>query len=324
MVHAALEVALDTGRDDLVVPFAISALEVRGRVVRIGPAIDTILRRHAYPEPVSALLAEATALTALLGTSMKFDGRFILQAQGDGPVRMAVVDFETPDRLRAYASYDSDALDADWHGPAGALLGSGALAMTVDQGADMARYQGVVPLEGSTLEEAAHLYFQQSEQIPTRIRLASARAYRAGDGADTHWRAGGIMVQHLPTDPLARPADLPPGDVPEGHEVEDRPEDDHWVEAATLLETVESHELIDPEISPGRLLYRLYHERDVSVFEPRAIVEHCRCSRDRVKSIVSGFDPDERAEMVEDGKIVVTCEFCSTRYDFDPGEIEDA
>lgn len=324
MTETALEIVLDAGRDDLVVPFAIKALDVRGRVVRLGPAIDSMLRRHRYPEPVSALLAEATALTALLGTSMKFDGRFILQAQGDGPVGMAVVDFETPDRLRAYASYDTNALDADWRGPAGALLGSGALAMTVDQGAMMTRYQGVVPLEGTSLEDAAHLYFQQSEQIPTRIRLASARAYRAGDGAETHWRAGGIMVQHLPTDPLARPADLPPGDAPDGHEVEVTPDDDHWVEAATLLDTVESHELIDPEISPGRLIHRLYHERDVNVFEPRPIVEHCRCSRDRVQSIVTRFGPDERAEMVEDGKIVVTCEFCSTRYEFDPGEIDDA
>lgn len=323
MTDSAIEAVLDAGRDDLVVPFAIKALDVRGRVVRIGPAIDAMLRRHGYPEPVSALLAEATALTALLGTSMKFDGRFILQAQGDGPVRMAVVDFETPDRLRAYASYDIDALDADWRGPAGALFGSGALAMTVDQGARTTRYQGVVPLEGTSLEEAAHFYFQQSEQIPTRIRLASARAYRAGDGAETRWRAGGIMVQHLPNDPLARPADLPPGDAPAGHVVEAAPEDDHWIEAATLLDTVESHELIDPEISPGQLLYRLYHERDVNVFEPRPIVEHCRCSRDRVKSIVTRFGPDERAEMVEYGQIVVTCEFCSTRYEFDPDEIKD-
>src|SRR5690606_11825005 len=151
--------------DDVVLPFDVKALDVRGRVVRLGPAVDAMLARHDYPAPVSRLVAEATALTALLGTSLKFDGRFILQTQSDGPVSLMVVDFETPDRLRAYARFDAQAVaEAERAGRAtpGELLGVGHLAMTVDQGPNMSRYQGVVPLEGGGLEGAAHQYFRQS------------------------------------------------------------------------------------------------------------------------------------------------------------------
>src|SRR3954462_15602222 len=183
--------------DDAVLPFEVNSLDLRGRLTRMGPALDDLLAKHDYPAPVGKLLGEAIVLTTLLGSSLKFEGRFILQTQTDGPVSFLIVDFQAPDRLRAYALFDakrlSDGLDS------GALLGKGHLAMTIDQGPDMSRYQGLVALEGGGLEDAAHEYFLRSEQIPTRVRLAVAEELRAGSGGTHHrWRAGGILLQFLP------------------------------------------------------------------------------------------------------------------------------
>ncbi len=322
---------LDTSADDFVVPFAVEGLDVRGRVVRLGPAIDTILSRHDYPDAVAALLAEAVTLTVLLGSALKIEGRFILQTQTDGPVRLMVVDFEMPDRIRACATFDAERVAEVAHDsangggvPDGALLGDGHLAMTIDAGPQANRYQGVVPLDGGTLEEAAHTYFRQSEQIPTTVRLAAARAFRGGRDHDRayHWRAGGVVVQHLPTAGQGRARDLPPGDVPEGTEIPEFEEADEWTEARLILETVEDHELIDPSISAGNLLIRLYHERGVRVFEPTQIVERCRCSQERITEMLKGFSEDDQDHMVKDGEIVVTCEFCSTRYHVDPATLQ--
>ena len=207
--------------DDTILPFEVAALDLRGRVVRLGPAVDDILSRHDYPAPVSKLLGEAVALAALFGSSLKFDGRFILQTQGDGPVRMLVVDYMTGGRMRACARFDRkrvEAAIAAGQASGGELLGRGHLAMTIDQGGDMNRYQGLVALDGGGLEEAAHEYFLRSEQIPTRVRLAVAEELRPGDGgAKYRWRAGGILLQFLPKSPeRMRMPDLDPGDVPEG------------------------------------------------------------------------------------------------------------
>src|SRR6201991_3677042 len=155
--------------DDAVLPFEVAELDLRGRLTRMGPALDDILTKHDYPAPVGKLLGEAIVLTTLLGSSLKFDGRFILQTQTDGPVSFLIVDFQAPDRLRAYARYDATRLKPGLD--SGALLGRGHLAMTIDQGPDMSRYQGLVALEGGTLEDAAHEYFLRSEQIPTRVRI---------------------------------------------------------------------------------------------------------------------------------------------------------
>lgn len=313
------------GRDDAVLPFAVEALDVRGRAVRLGPSIDTILRRHGYPEPVARLLGEAAALTALLGSSLKFEGRFQFQTKTDGPVEMIVVDFEAPDRLRATARFDAERVAALGSGPLKArdLVGSGHLAMTIDQGTAASRYQGVVALEGQSFEEAARQYFRQSEQIPTEVRLAVAEAV---DGSAESWRAGGLLVQFLPQSvDRARLSDLPPGDVPEGHVHlgTDAPEDDAWVEARSLVGTIEDHELVDPNVSSERLLYRLFHERGVRVFDRQDVRETCRCSRERVMGMIRSFTPQDRKDMVaEDGRIVITCEFCSRRYDLDPAEVE--
>lgn len=317
--------------DDHILPFQAEGLDVRGRVVRLGPAIDTILRRHDYPAPVSRALGEATALALMLGTTLKFDGRFILQTRTDGPVRMLVVDFQAPDQVRACATFDKEALAAAIDAGKTStieLLGSGHLAMTIDQGPDMARYQGIVALEGESLEAAADQYFRQSEQIPTRVRLAVAENYVAGEG--TSWRAGGMMIQFLPSSPeRMRMADLPPGDAPEGAEVMqhrdgDAQEDDSWVEAKLLMGTVEDHELTDPNVSAEELLYRLFHERGARVFESSAIIEKCRCSREAVTSMLRNFSQQDRRDMVaDDGVITVTCEFCNARYDFDKAETEE-
>jgi molecular chaperone Hsp33 len=314
------------GADDVVLPFAVEPLVVRGRVVRLGDPIDTILTRHGYPDAVARVLGEAAALTVLLGSSLKLEGRFQLQTKTDGPIEMIVVDFDAPDRLRATARFDRDRVEALGAGAVKTsdLLGSGLLAMTIDQGSERSRYQGVVALEGQGFEEAAHQYFRQSEQIPTRVRLAVAEQFEGGRRA---YRAGGLLIQFLPASPeRMRQGDLAPGDIPEGHPLNDLmppAEDDAWIEAKLLVETVEDHELIDPAVSSERLLYRLFHERGVRVFEPQPVREACRCSRARIMNMMRRFSPEDRRDMVGDnGRIGITCDFCSQVYDLDPAEVE--
>jgi molecular chaperone Hsp33 len=307
--------------DDAVLPFEVASLDLRGRLTRLGPALDDVLTKHDYPPAVGKLLGEAIVLATLLGSSLKFDGRFILQTQTDGPVSFLIVDFQAPDRLRAYARFDAkrlkDGLDS------GALLGHGHLAMTIDQGPDMSRYQGLVALEGGSLEDAAHEYFLRSEQIPTRVRLAVGEEWRGGEGEGPRhrWRAGGMLLQFLPKAPeRARQADLHPGDAPEGVVTHTVDEDDAWIEGQSLISTVEDVELIDPDLSGERLLYRLFHERGVRVFPPLPLRAQCSCSREAVSSMLASFAAQDRADMVKDGKVVVTCEFCSSVYQFTPEE----
>src|SRR6202790_3323472 len=305
--------------DDAVLPFEVASLDLRGRLSRLGPALDDVLSKHDYPAPVGKLLGEAIVLTTLLGSSLKFDGRFILQTQTDGPVSFLIVDFQAPDRLRAYARYDVTRLKEGL--TSGQLLGKGHLAMTIDQGPDMSRYQGLVALEGGSLEDAAHEYFLRSEQIPTRVRLAVGEEWRGGDGPRHRWRAGGMLLQFLPKAPeRARQGGLPPRDAPEGAVKHEVAEDDAWVEGQSLISTVEDVELLDPDLSGERLLYRLFHERGVRVFAPLPLRAQCSCSRDAVSGMLTSFAPGDRADMVKDGKVVVTCEFCSSVYEFTPDE----
>jgi molecular chaperone Hsp33 len=305
------------GIDDFLLPFQVDRLDVRGRVLRLGPAIDMLLKRHAYPAPVLRLVAEAAALTALLGSALKLEGRFQLQTKSDGAVSMLVVDFDAPDRIRAYAQFDAAAIRTE--ATPAALLGRGHLALTIDQGGSMNRYQGVVPLDGLGLEAAAHQYFRQSEQIPTRIRLAVGEVSNA---AGTAWRAGGLFLQFLPEAPeRMRQGDLDPGDAPAGSAADPFREDDSWTEAKVLVDTVEDHELLDPSLSSEQLLYRLFHEAGVRVYAGQKLQEACRCSRDRILGMLRRFTDQERQDMVgDDGRIAVTCEFCSTRYDVAPSE----
>jgi molecular chaperone Hsp33 len=328
----------DHAADDTILPFEVTALDLRGRVVRLGPAIDDILGRHGYPAPISKLLGEAITLTALLGSSLKFDGRFILQTKTDGPVHLIVVDYRSPGRMRACAQFDAarvTELEQKSGGrtagngkaardPVTDLLGHGHLAMTIDQGPDMSRYQGLVELTGGSLEEAAHEYFLRSEQIPTRVRLAVAEELLAGEDGPRHrWRAGGMLLQFLPKKAeRMRGPDLDPGDAPEGTTAHVVPEDDAWVEGRSLIATVQDIELIDPDLSSERLLYRLFHEHGVRVFNASDVVAKCSCSRDSVTNMLKSFSQDDRNDMIQDGVIAVTCEFCNTQYVFAPAEVE--
>ncbi|HEY8595088.1 MAG TPA: Hsp33 family molecular chaperone [Devosiaceae bacterium] len=313
--------------DDVVVPFTLENLDCRGRSVRLGSALDSILTRHDYPAPVARLLGEAVVLTALVGSSLKFDGRFVLQTRTDGPVNLLVVDLDAPDGLRGYARYDREALDdavAKGRVSPAELLGNGHLAMTVDQGVHMERYQGIVALDGVGLEEVAHRYFQQSEQIPTGVRLAVGQFSRRGD-ARPQWRAGGVLVQFLPDGGQQVMPDLP-GDGNFDNEAMADPdfvEDDHWTEAKVLLGSLTDEELVDPDLSSERVMFRLYHETGVRVFNPQPLVERCTCSAHRIEDmLLNSFSSEERAEMVVDGEIEVVCEFCSTAYHFNPNQFE--
>jgi molecular chaperone Hsp33 len=311
--------------DDHVVPFQVEGLDVRGRAVQLGPLLDGILSRHAYPPEVARLLAEAIALTVILGTSLKFDGKFILQTQSDGPVNMLVTDFRAPQSVRAYAAFDEEAVAqavADGRTSPEQLLGRGTLALTIDQGEFMQRYQGIVALDGSSLEEVARVYFRQSEQIPTHVRLSTATLIeRNGDGKMVERiRAGGMIVQFLPESPeRMRLGDISGGDAPEGHQVFDN-EDDVWLEAKALAATIEDSELTDPQVGVEGLLYRLFNERGARVFPATKVLDDCSCSEEKIRGVLKGFSAEEIRDSVEHGKIEVRCEFCSTAYVFEPGE----
>jgi molecular chaperone Hsp33 len=309
--------------DDHVIPFEVGPLDARGRVVVLEEILDGILGRHDYPEPVARLLAEACLIAVLLGSSLKFEGKFILQTRTDGPVDMLVADFTTPGSLRAYARFDADRLEALTSAGETApetLVGRGMLALTIDQGVYTQRYQGIVELDGTSLQEAAHSYFRQSEQIPTEIRLEVAKVMRPGEGV--HWRAGGLLVQFLPEAPeRLRMGDLHGGDGAPEVEAE---VDDAWREVQVLAATLEPGELIDPTIEPERLLYRLFHEHGVRVFAATPVADECSCSRERIRGILEGFSAEEITESTEDGRISVSCEFCSKSYEFEPAEFVEA
>ena len=311
--------------DDVVVPFAVEPLDIRGRSVHLGPMLDAILKRHEYPQDIAFLMGEMIVLTVLLGTSLKFEGNFILQTQSDGPVSLAVVDFSTPDAIRAYARYNKEdfeeALKAGKTSPR-ELLGEGIMAMTIDHGVQMQRYQGIVKLDGISLEEAAHQYFQQSEQIPTRVKLSVAQILRAsedGSVTETSWRAGGILTQFLPeSEERIKHRDLPSGAE---DEEDDFDEDDSWLEATALMDTVGDDELTDPQINVERLLYRLFHEHGVRVFEGTPVLDKCTCSREKVVSLVRSFKDDPEKPLKPDESFTTVCEFCSTSYTVSASEV---
>ncbi|MFM1814907.1 MAG: 33 kDa chaperonin [Pseudomonadota bacterium] len=310
---------------DFVKAFRTVKSHAQGRVVRLTGLADRILQGHAYPDTVCAALGEALGLTALLGAVLGSSGKLIVQTQTDGPVSMIVVNFEAPGRIRGYAGFDAAkvaSLGAGADG-GGALLGSGHLALTIDKGGDSVRHQGIVPLDNVTLTDAAHTYFRQSEQIPTFIRLAVAKLYgpRAAEqqhGAERPWRwcVGGIIVQHLPVDVggLQRPADIDDESDPEDSE--------DWQRVKALASTVEYHELLDPMLAADRLLYRLFAEEEVMSFPPVPLEFYCRCSRERVETLLRTFGTDELDDLKEpDGAWSVKCEFCNTSYRFEAKDL---
>ncbi|HVI31379.1 MAG TPA: Hsp33 family molecular chaperone [Phenylobacterium sp.] len=294
--------------DDLVGAFQIEGEPVRGRLARLGPAVDEILRAHDYPEAVANLLGEACALASLVGSNLKFDGRLIVEARGSGPVRYVVADYDTSGGLRGYCRFDPDEVAAASEGfvrpGARSLLGDGIFLMTVDQGPDMDRYQGVTAIEGETLALCAEQYFAQSEQTPTRVRLAVGQA---NDGEGPKWRAGGVLIQNIAEDDAR-------GSTAEA-----------WNRTQALFETIGEDELIDSLLSSNHLLFRLFHEDGVRVFGSTPLRAFCRCSQDRIETVLKSFPAADREDMVEpDGKIHVTCEYCSRVYAVEPEKLGEA
>jgi len=288
--------------DDLVAAFQIEGWPLRGRIVRLGASIDEVLTRHAYPEAVANLLGEACALAALVGSSLKFEGKLIVQAQGDGPVSLVVADYDTTGGLRGYCSFDPDRVAGASTGfarpGAKSLLGQGVFIMTIDQGPDTDRYQGITAIEGETLALCAEQYFAQSEQTPTRVRLAVGQV---DTGEGPKWRAGGILIQNVASDDARGSTE------------------DVWERAQALFATTGEDELIDPMLPGETLLWRLFNEDGVRLFEAKPLRAFCRCSKERVATVLGSFSDAERAEMVEpDGKIHVTCEYCSRTYELAP------
>lgn len=286
----------------MVAPFQIENEPARGRIVRLGAVVDEILTRHAYPEPVANLLGEACALAALVGASLKFEGRLIVQAQGDGPVAYVVADYDTSGGLRGYCKFDADKVAEVSKGfvrpGAKTLLGKGLFIMTVDPVDLKDRYQGVTEIEGETLALCAETYFAQSEQVPTKVRLAVAELI---NGQGRSWRAGGAVIQNIAEDD-ARGATA-----------------DAWDKARAIFATLADDELTDPDITADRLLYRLFHEDGVRLFEAKPLRAFCRCSEDRVIGMLRTFTAEEMEGMVEaDGRIRVTCEYCSRAYEVAP------
>ncbi len=292
--------------DDLVRPFQVESSGLRGRLVRLGPALDGILSRHDYPEPVSFLLGELVALAVVLANALKYDGVFSLQTRSGGPVTMMLADVDTAGHVRACARFDEKALAAltpaeRGRPPLSQLVGPGYLSWTVDQGPDSEPYQGIVPLEGETLVECADDYFRRSEQLGAGFALGIARL--TADGGSV-WRAGAIMVQRI--------ADAGGKGAPA--------DNDAWDRARALVATVRSDELAEPGLPARDLLWRLFHKDGVRVFRPVPVVAQCRCSRARVQKVLRSFPAEEIADMVKNGEIGVTCEFCNAFYAFTEAE----
>lgn len=282
--------------DNLFQTFQLEGSNLRGRILRMGASINDILDRHAYPDAISILTGQAAVLALLLSSMLKYDGIFTLQTKSDGPVSMLVSDITRRGVVRACATYDATQLrssDQD----ATALMGTGHLAFTVDQGEDMDRYQGIVSLTGGSLQDSVQHYFTQSEQIATGIRIAVGR-----DGAG-QWRAGGIMLQRLPEEG--------------GINTPGEGEEDDWRRTMILLQSCKDEELLDATLTQNDLLFRLFHEEGVRVYEPTTVQEGCRCSQERADRIIATMSDEDRHDMTVDGKITVNCEFCSREYIFD-------
>jgi molecular chaperone Hsp33 len=294
---------------DVIQPFQLDRSDFRGRAVRLGPALSEIIGRHAYPAPVARLLAETITLAVTLAATLKYDGIFTLQAQGDGPVAVTVADVTSGGDVRGYAKFDAGrvATLADLPGPSpiARLLGKGYLTFTVDQGEFTERYQGIVELDGPHLVDSVRHYFRQSEQLATGIKMAVAERQEGG------WTGGAVLVQALPDAELSR------GEIGTLSMVEE----DDWRRSMALLESATAEELTEPRLAVQDLLYRLFHEETVRVFASHHVVPSCRCSRGRVETVLRALGPEELADMKVDGRVEVTCEFCNTLYAFDDSDL---
>ena len=312
--------------DDTVLPFTLDASDIRGRVARLDGVLDNVLRQHDYPPAIEALVAEMSLLTALIGQTMKLRWKLSLQVRSSGAARLIATDYYGPTedgqpaRIRAYASYDEDRLDPQ--GDPFAQVGDGYFAILIDQGNGTAPYQGITPLTGSSLAACAETYFAQSEQIPTRFSLTYGRNQQAGE--DARWRAGGVMLQHMPK---ASPFASGEGGSGEdgllaAEDILTEDEGENWTRANTLLDTVEDIELIGPTVQPTELLVRLFHEEQPRVYDAQPVVFGCTCSADRVRQSLSIYSAKDIATMTTDeGTVTADCQFCGAHYEFDPATL---
>lgn len=309
--------------DDTVLPFQLDHSDIRGRVARLDGVLDQVLRQHHYPALVEALVAEMALLTALIGQTIKLRWKLSLQVRGDGPVRLIATDYYGPTddgepaRIRAYASYDAERLDTS--AVPFSQIGSGYFAILIDQGSGTTPYQGITPIAGESLSSCAETYFAQSEQLPTRFELSFGRSRKPGEAE--HWRAGGVMLQHMPkASPFAS------GEGGSGEDgllsaadMLDEDEGENWNRANVLLDTVEDLELIGPSVPPTDLLVRLFHEEGPRVFDPQSVKFGCSCSEDRVRQSLSIYSSKDIGHMTTDeGIVTADCQFCSAHYEFDP------
>jgi len=293
--------------DNTVTIFQLENSSVRGRAVHLGDALNTALGQDRYPEEVARLLGEAMMVGALVARALKFKGRLIVQCHGtnQGAVSLLMADCTTDGDIRGYARWDEEQLKMirlDNRNPgAKALLGGGTFSMTIDQGPDMDQYQGLSAIEGNSLAECAEFYFQQSEQIPTCMRLACGQIMEPG--GTTSWRGGGMMIQKVAADQQRGETDM------------------DWDTARALFETLSDPELIDPDLSQDRLLYRLFHEGGIRIVEQNSISAECACSRERLLNTLKSFDNKAIGDMAEDGRITANCQFCAQEYAFDIADL---
>lgn len=291
--------------DSHILTFDLERANLRGRIVRLGRVLNDIIDPHDYPEKVASMVAETVTLSVLLSSMLKYEGVFILQAQGEGPVYRLVSDVTSAGDIRGTAGFDPEALDKLLDGnpepQINELIANGYLAFTVDQGEYMERYQGIVELLGNCLEDSIHHYFAQSEQIGTAIKMAVQK-----DESGT-WRAGAIMLQHVPEHEK----------IPQDH----KPVAENWNRARILLETCTAEELLDQKLHDDTLLFRLFHEEGVRVYQPDQVRKGCRCTPEKLESILALLSEDDRKHATVDGKIVMTCEFCNKDFPFDPDKI---
>ncbi|MEE2995842.1 MAG: Hsp33 family molecular chaperone HslO [Pseudomonadota bacterium] len=296
--------------DDIVQPFQLENAVARGRLVRLGPVVQEILNAHDYPEPVARILAETLSLASLVAGIFKFDGVFSLQAKGDGPLGIVVVDLTSNGALRGYAQFrakDIAALGDKWcDGPVPHLLGGGYLSLTVDQGKETERYQGIVELTGETLADCAHNYFRQSDQFEGIVKLTSGR------NADGGWRSGGLLIQKMP----------PAGTVLQSGDVTDEELEEAWRRAVALMASSRDEELLNVELHPHELLFRLFHEDGVRVFDPDQLEMRCRCSKERVENMLKSFPRAEIETLKVGENVLVSCEFCGRDYMFSEKELD--
>lgn len=275
--------------------FQLDTSLIRGRIIRLGSVLNQILDPHPYPPVVAQMVAEGAMLALLLSSMLKYDGTFTLQVQGDGPIAMLVADVTNQAEVRACATLrDMPIPDAgaDLRG----LFGTGYVAFTVDQGAHTERYQGIVELQGTTLADSVATYFAQSEQLRTSLRIA---ARRGDDGA---WCAGGIMIQSLPLEAASVQDEV--------HAVHE----ENWNRAQILLTSVTDDELLDEKLHENTVLYRLFHEEEVRVYDPQAITKGCRCTLEKLQGIVAMMSSEDRRDMADNGTVTMTCEFCNKDF----------